>query len=300
MKRVAIFLTGPAADLEQDYIQPFKNAMAALPNQWVEGRNIRYYIIDSPTPIRDEKARASLAERVVLQRPPPDAIWLISTESALAVLKVSTERGITIPTVGSAVSSEIGATTPDHFAAIYSDGWKLGRERYRALKQLKPDTRRVGVLVKPDHVTSAKEFDLIDAEVRADGGTATRADVFDDNDLDSAFTTFKAAEVQAVLTTHVPLFQTSRKEIIARATAQGIPVVGHRRVFLQDGALLERSTNLADQMAESAKMLDDMLNKKKVNTAPTLDKSFLAISGAAATTFAASVSEELEKEAEII
>ena len=294
MKRVAIFLTGPAAHVQNDFVRPFKEAMTSL--KWVEGTDIAYEIFDSTKPLRTPDERLEHAQKLIAKEPPPDLMWVISTESAEAIVAARQAKQKTTPIVGSAVSSlfQDTAKAAGNVACVYNNGWELGPERYRNLKQLMPNLKRVGVLVNPRSASSVREFEKIKQAAGADVVT-TRVDVADDDDLGKAFADLKQAHVQAVMTTHVPLFQTIRRDIVARAKQQEIPVVGHRRLFVNDGALMDCSCDLADQMRDSANMVDKILRGTKAGQIqPGPNNSVVTIKGSVASSYGLTVPQAMQ------
>src|SRR5215813_4534586 len=93
--RVGIYLTSPLESLEQDYVRLFMDGMRDL--GWLEGSTIVYERAYATENLRSPKHDAdmiALAKALVDRK--PDAIWLLSSQSATALLKVTR----TIPIVG--------------------------------------------------------------------------------------------------------------------------------------------------------------------------------------------------------
>lgn len=257
MKTVGILLTSPIDALRDDYVKPFKEALDTMSSPG----SVSYKDHAPSTHLTDAAAMRKHAEELMKQK--PDVIWLISTATARAALDARTTSGVTpaIPIVGSAFSSEIrdlAQAAPD-FTGIVNKGWELGVERFARLLQLMPNLKTVGVLVNPDNESSRNELNAIEQAARDKGVTVITANMRNASEVETAFSQLKEKKAEAVMTTHLPLFQNNRADILRLAGQQNIPVVGHRSLFVADGALMAYGSILEQQIKQSADVVHQIL-----------------------------------------
>jgi ABC-type uncharacterized transport system substrate-binding protein len=259
MKTIGILLTGRADRLNDDYIAPFKDKLTSL----IASEDIKFVLHQPPSPLSDPKEMKRHA-RTLIDEQQLDVIWLLSTEAARAAIDARREAGKTdqVAIVGAAVSSVIRglATMAGNFSGIINAGWDLGDDRYRFLKQMMGDRlRKVGVLVHPHEFNSSSEGELVLIQ-KAAGNAVVVAYIQSAADLAGQLQRLKNERADAVMTTHMPLFQHERKRIIQIARDLGMPVAGHRGFFADDGALMAYSSVLTAQMEQSARMVHRMLS----------------------------------------
>lgn len=262
MKRVGILLTSPLTGLEQSYVKPFVDAMTRL--GWVQGREIEYVEAYPVAHITDPAAMQIHAETLVAKS--PDVIWLISTASAKAALAATQRRPI--PIVGSAVSTAIDskAHAAAHFTGIMNTGYELGGDRFNYLREVMPNLQRVGVLLDPGNAGCREELGLIQQVAASSKVQVIPVNMSRANDVDTSCAELRDNEAEAVLITHLPLFQNNRQRILQHAEQQRIPAVGHRTFFVEDGALMSYSSCLPDQMRQSADLVDSILRGANTST----------------------------------
>jgi len=258
-RRVGILLTSPPGHLQAEYITPFEEALTApvkARDQSVEF--LRAYASRHLTNAGDIRKHA--ANLVACK---PDVIWVISTASAEAALEADT--GKTIPVVGSAVNLrnsktvEAAAQKGGNFAGVLSLGPELGVQRLRRLDQILKVSGKsgtIGVLVDASHAGSAAEFKAFEGQqIAVKAFNVTKPDA-----LASVLKDVQEARVIALMTTHAPIFQNRRAQILQFCAEQmSIPLVGHRTFFVEDGALLAESSDLRDQMRRSAELVAAIL-----------------------------------------
>lgn len=270
LPRVGIFLTSPLESLERDYVRLFMDGMRDL--GWVEGSTIvyerAYATEDLRSPAHDADMIA-LAKTLVDRK--PDAIWLLSSLSANAVLNVTR----TIPVVGGAVSEVVErgyakslARPGGNFTGVSNFAWELGAKRFEYLRLMMPATTRVGVLIVPKNPNCEKELDMIRKAAAKASVTVIPAMMEREEDAVAAFAELAKGRAEVVLIAHHPLFQNHRKRILQLAADHRIPAVGHRSYFADLGALMTYSTDLAEQMRQSARILDKILKGAKPGDIP--------------------------------
>lgn len=261
MKNIGILLTGPADRLEHDYINPFTTELTRL----MQPGNItilRPYTEPEGTLNSPEEMKQHARALVDRQ---PDVIWVLSTEAARAAIQARRDARKTddIAIVGAAVSSVIRglAQSAGNFSGIINAGWDLGDDRFRFLQQIMRDRlRKVGVLVHPHEHNSSSEGELVLIKKAAQTVSVIAAYIQSASDLKKGLEDLKSQGADAVMTTHMPIFQHERKRIVSIAKDLKLPVAGHRSFFVDEGALMAYSSVLSAQMKQSAKMVYDMLS----------------------------------------
>lgn len=255
--RVGIFFTSPATDLRA-YEEIFMEAMREL--GWVEGSTVVY---DRDPPKKDllhpDDMRGHAATLVSRK---PDVIWLLSTVNARAVLAETR----TIPIVGAAVTNVVEngfvkslARPGGNFTGIVNIGWELGDKRFQLLQEIMPNLKRVGVLISSKDENTRRELKLIEEAAVPRRVTVIPAVVEDASGVGGAFAHLAKNQAEAVLITHLPLFQRARKSILQIAAERRIPAVGHRTYFAEDGAVFAYSSILEEQLRRSAHLVDKVL-----------------------------------------
>jgi putative tryptophan/tyrosine transport system substrate-binding protein len=259
--QVGIYLTSPPETLQQHYVRLFIEEMAQL--GWTEGSTVAYDRAYATRDLRwpDHKVEMNAIAKALVDRK-PDVIWLASSSSATAMLDVTR----TIPVVGSAVSEVVErgfakslARPGGNFTGISNFAWELGGKRFQLLHEMLPKLTRVAVLMHPRNANTLRELKAIEAVAAPARVAVVRAFMDRDDQLDAAFDEIVRQRAEAVLISHLPLYQNVRKSIIKRAAHGGIPVVGHRTFFAEDGALMAYSTVLDEQMRRSAHLVDKIL-----------------------------------------
>lgn len=257
LPRVGIFFTSPAKDL-QGYEKVFVDTMREL--GWVEGATVVYDRAYTAKDLLDPESMRAHAATLVSRK--PDVIWLLSTVNARAILAETR----TIPTVGAAVTNVVEngfvkslARPGGSFTGIVNIGWELGDKRFQLLQQIMPKLSRVGVLMSGRDENTRRELKLIEEAAARLRIAVIPANMEDAAGANAAFAHLAKNQAEAVLITHLPLFQRARKSILQLAAEQGIPAVGHRSYFADDGALFAYSSILAEQLRRSAHLVDKVL-----------------------------------------
>jgi putative ABC transport system substrate-binding protein len=270
LPRVGIYLTSPLESLERDYVRFFIDSMRDL--GWVEGSTVTYERAFAREDLRSPRHDAdmiALAQTLVERK--PDVIWLLSSLSANAILKVTTA----IPVVGAAVSEVVErgyakslARPGGNFTGVNNFAWELGAKRLEYLHLMMPAIKRVGVLMVPKNPNCEKELGLIRKAAAKMGLTVIPALMEREEESVDAFASLAKHQAEAVLIAHHPLFQNHRRRILKLAADHRMPAVGHRSYFADLGALLAYSTDLNEQMRQSARLVDKILKGTRPGDIP--------------------------------
>lgn len=232
---------------------------------WVEGRSIAYDRVAAD----DEARLPELAAALVARN--PDAIYAQANPSVLAAL--ASTRTIPIVCPASAELVELGvvkslARPGGNVTGISNIGWELGAKRLQVLKEMLPKVSRVGVLFSPLYPASQRELKLMEQSAPRLGVKVVPVTVKAGGDLKDAFAVLAKNHVEAVFTTHIVPYLNERKRILELATAQRVPVVGHRSEMTEDGALMSYGSVLSDQHRRAAQFLDKILRGAKPGDIP--------------------------------
>jgi putative ABC transport system substrate-binding protein len=264
--RVGILVTSPPGNL-LPYVKIFIDSMREL--GWVDGQNI---VLDQAFAAEHLMKQPEMrAHAATLIKRNPDVIWVISTATATAAFAETR----TVPIVGSAVSNVVEngfvktlARPGGNFTGIVNIGWELGGKRFQLLHEMMPKLARVGVLFNPKNSNTRDELKLIEeAAARARVAVIPAAMEVAEH-VEGAFSQLVQGRAEAVLITHLPVFQNSRKRILQLAAEHRIAAVGHRTFFAEDGAVMAYSSILEEQMRRSAHLVDKILKGTKPGEIP--------------------------------
>jgi putative ABC transport system substrate-binding protein len=272
LPRVAIFVTSPLAGQVERVVKYFEEDMRAI--GWIDGKTLVYDHDPPPKHLRDNDSLVAHANRLLDRN--PDLIWVANIENALAIANAQNARKMQIPIVGTAVTEqifEVGLANSysrpgKNFTGVLNVAWELGNKRLELVHELMPTISRVGVLVFTLRDTSLRELALIEKTAVDRGLTVIPARIQNESELDSAFEYLAKNKAQAVLTTHVPLFQNASRRLIELANQQRIPLVGHRDFFADQGAVMAYGTPLREHTRASARMSDKILRGERVGNIP--------------------------------
>ena len=228
---------------------------------WVEGRNVVYDFVFA----NEDRTRLPVLAAELVGRG-PDLVFVNSTESALAALAATR----TIPIVFGAAADPVEngvvkslAWPGGNATGIANIGWELGAKRLQLLKQAAPKVSRVGVLVDPRWEWSARERKLIEEAGGTLGVTVIAATAKEAREVNVAVASLVKGRAEALVPTATGLFLNTRGAILKLAAGSRIPVVGHRDLFVEDGALMSYSARIVDQIRRAAQMADRVLKGTK-------------------------------------
>ena len=270
LPRVAIFVTSPLAGQVERIVKYFEDDMREL--GWVEGRNLVYDRDPPPKHLRDPASLREHATKLIGRR--PDLIWVANSENALALAAAQNEAKTEIPVVCGAVGEDIlelglSNRVGRNFTGVVNVASQLGGKRLELVNELMPTITRVGVLVLASRDTSVRELGLIEKAAAARRIAIIPARIEkDEHELEAAFAHLVKNNAQAVMTTHVPFFQNASKRLIVLSTQHGLPLIGHRASFAEQGAIMAYGTPVREHTRVSARLADKILNGVPPATLP--------------------------------
>ncbi len=255
-RRVGVLIAFAERDpIAQSTFTAFSAALASF--GWTEGRNVRVdYRFAAGDPAR---FKTYAAELVALS---PDVI-LASTPPAIAAVRQQTK---TIPIVFVYMIDPIGMGLVQSLAHPGGNitGFGVGDATLmgkwlQLLKEIAPETRRVGVMFNPD-TTIAPAFNAaIEAAAPAVGMTAKPLPVHDDAEIEAALAA-EAREPGGSLLTLPDSFNIAhRAVIIAAANNRRLPMMGLGEFYPRSGALMSYFFDPVDVFAQAATYVDRIL-----------------------------------------
>jgi putative ABC transport system substrate-binding protein len=253
--RVGILTTGTGLALRQTLVEALREL------GWVEGRNIAYEGVNAGgDPKRLPEAAAALVAKG------PDVIYVTANPEVLALLAVTR----TIPIVSAALVDpvEIGlikslARPGGNLTGVATLGAETTAKRMEITKDLLPQLRRVGFLMTS---TALSAVALKRIERTAGPGIKVISAIANEPaELEAAFTFLTENRIEALLLAQVGWTQgtKNRKRIIDFALNKRIPLIAHRSVLTDDGALLSYNSSLEDQRRRAAHLADKILKGAK-------------------------------------
>lgn len=232
---------------------------------WVEGTNIVY---DRVYADGDAARLHALATKLVARK--PDLVLVSSTPEVRAVLAATSAIPIVFSGTNDPVASGLVkslARPGGNVTGIANIGPELGPKRLQLLREIIPGISRVGLLIAPSIAPMQLERKLI-AETAGQHIKIVPAIVNEPGELEAAFGLFAESRVEAVITTHIQLYDLSRKNIIEMALRSRVPLVGHRTSLAEDGALMSYSSVRLEQVRRAAYLADKVLKGAKAADLP--------------------------------
>jgi putative ABC transport system substrate-binding protein len=134
----------------------------------------------------------------------------------------------------------------------------LGKE-IELLREVVPGATTIGVLFNPANPSSVGSRQEVDAIGRTNGLKIILAEASAKTDLDSAFDSLVAANVQVVLVVADPMFISQRERIASLAAAAHLPTISNAREFVEAGALMNYGVSLSANFYRAAYFVDKIL-----------------------------------------
>ena len=228
---------------------------------WSVGRNIRMEYRWEPGDVNEVRKRA--AELVALS---PDLI-IANGSTAVGPLIQLTR---TIPIVFATVADPVGMgyvntlSRPGGNATgflLYEFG--LAGKWLELLKEIAPNTTRVGVLREASLSTSIGQFAAIQSIAPSLGVELTPINVYEPGEIERALTEFARNPNSGLIVTGGPQAVTHRDLITTVVARNKLPAVYFRRAMVESGGLISYGPDLLDQYRLAASYVDRILKGEK-------------------------------------
>jgi ABC-type uncharacterized transport system substrate-binding protein len=260
MRRIGVLINLVADDPEsQARMTAFVQELAQL--GWIADRNVK---IDSRWGAGDsERVRRYAAELVALA---PDVIVATSSQAIAALIDATR----TVPIVFAGLPDPVGAGFVNSLARpggnatgflLYEYG--LSGKWLELLKQIAPQTTRVGVIRDPTVSAAAGYFGIIQAAAPSFGVEVSPINVRDAGDIEHGVTAFARSPNGGLIVTGPPLMVVHRDLIVALAARHRLPAVYAVRFFVTGGGLISYGPDRVDQFRRAAGYVDRILKGEK-------------------------------------
>jgi putative tryptophan/tyrosine transport system substrate-binding protein len=122
----------------------------------------------------------------------------------------------------------------------------LRAKRLQILREILPAEATVALLSNPSNANAVRETAEIQAAARQLGVRLLIFNVTTTDDIEAAFTSFRAQKINGLMTIGDPLFFQYHDLIVALSARHAIPAIYSDRIFAQAGGLISYGTDLAD------------------------------------------------------
>ena len=266
VRKIGVWM-GRADDAEgQRTIKAFREALEA--RGWTEGQNLR---TDLRWVSGDDNRQASAQEMVAQQ---PDVMVAETTPGATTLSKASGAIPIVFVNVSDPVGNGLVASLAKPGGTItgfISNEPTLGSKWPELLREIAPDTKRIGFLFNPDTSPHAQAF-LRTAEISAAAfGIELKASRFHDNtEIEQAVAALASEPNGGLIVLPEPttnVFACS-EFIIAAAARHRLPTIYAYRFQAVAGGLISYGVDLADSFMDAASYVDRILRGEKPAALP--------------------------------
>ncbi len=145
---------------------------------------------------------------------------------------------------------------------------EISGKQLELLKEIVPKLSRVAVLgtsTRPGNTQTLKEIELA---ADAFGVKIQYRDVLGPRDIETVFRAASERRAEAVLLLSSPVFTSQRTQIANLAIKSRLPAIYPQQEFVQDGALMTYSVNVADMYHRAASYVDKILKGAKPTDLP--------------------------------
>lgn len=252
-------LSATSAETDAASMAAFRGRMREL--GWVEGKNLTLVA-------RYAEGRAAhlpeLAAGLVRER--FDVILAGSSPGALAAKRATDTIPIVMVTTGDPVVDGIvkSLARPDgNVTGVTALGQALNTKRLELIKEAVPGARRVGMIVNPASLYTARILQDRERAARALALDVRLFEVREPDNLDAAFAAARTERMDALMVQTNALFITHRKRIVELAARNRVPAIYGEREFVHAGGLMFYGASLGDMYREAAVYVDKILRGAK-------------------------------------
>lgn len=154
----------------------------------------------------------------------------------------------------------------------------LWPKRLELLRELASSKSLFGVLVNPNHPSSAASTKDVREAARTLGQEILVVNARTERDIDMAFDTLVQQRVNGLLVANDPLFTGRREQLIALASRYAIPTVYDRPEFTKAGGLMSYGASTVDQYRQAGFYTGRVLKGEKPADLPVLQPTKFELS----------------------
>jgi putative ABC transport system substrate-binding protein len=220
---------------------------------YVEGRNLKIEYRYGA----EEKLDALAKELVALQ---PDVIVTVATPPALAAKRATASIPIVMATAGDPVRLGVVASFArpgGNVTGVTLYGTELNAKRIELFREAIPQIKRIAFLANAKNPYSQYLWEETEPAARALGLEPILWRLQELGDLPATFD--EGGRADALIVFSDALFNNVRRQIIALAAKQNLPVMYEGREFVDDGGLMSYGPNIAEMTRRSATFVDKIL-----------------------------------------
>jgi len=252
------FLGTPAAPIWKPYTAAFvqrlrdlgwiEDRTVTIEYRWAEGRNERF----------DEIAAEFVRLKVDV---------ILTSGAAVSAVKKATS---TIPIVFAIGADPVGS---GHVVSLARPGGNvtglslqaadLAGKRLELLREVIPGLRRLAILANVSYPASAAEMADIESVARAFGCEVAKLEIRRAEDIETAFSSFKARADALYVCGYDPLVNSNRTRIQGLAAVARLPTVSGDQAYVRAGGLISYGPNFTDMFRRSANYVDKILRGVK-------------------------------------
>jgi putative tryptophan/tyrosine transport system substrate-binding protein len=122
---------------------------------------------------------------------------------------------------------------------------ELAPKRLSLLYHLDPNIRNVAILVNPESTSADIEIEELTVAAKNTGRPFSVLNARSSGEIDAAFVSAAAQQVQALVISADPFFMTRRSQLVELSAIHKMPVVYPFREFVDDGGLMSYGPSLA-------------------------------------------------------
>lgn len=257
------FLGTPAAPIWKPYTAAFVQRLSEL--GWVDGRTVAIEFRWAEG--RNERFDEIAAEFVRLK---VDVI--VTSGAAVRAVKQATS---TIPIVFAIGADPVGS---GHVASLARPGGNVtglslqaadvAGKRLGLLREVIPGLHRLAILANAAYPASVVEMAEVETTARALGYEVAKLEIRREEDIEPAFSSFKAGADALYVCGYDPLVNTNRIRILGMANAARLPTVSGDQAYVRAGGLMSYGPNFSDMFRRSADYVDKILRGARPGELP--------------------------------
>jgi putative ABC transport system substrate-binding protein len=224
---------------------------------YVDGRNIA--IAYRWGEGKSERLSDLAAELVTLR---VSVIFGSSVRAGLAAKRATSTIPIVFVTLGDPVADGLVSSLAHpggNVTGVAGGGGEFVAKRLQMLKEIAPETTRVGVLWNPRNPGNARALKVLDDAARRLGVQLHPQQVAEPAGLSHAFTAMTKEQVGGLVVIADPTFAQHHKLIVDFAARNRLPAIYAERQAVAAGGLMSYQTNLADLHRRAATYVDKIL-----------------------------------------
>ena len=150
---------------------------------------------------------------------------------------------------------------------------RLNAKRLELARQLVPSSVVIGVLIRANSPTYARDKAEIETAGTTIGQKLLFLDVASERDFETAFATATPQQVGMLLVHNDPFFNSQRDVLVALAARHAVPAIYELREFVAAGGLISYGTSIADAYRQAGSYAGRILKGEKPTDLPVIQST---------------------------